>query len=125
MNAKLASIVRGRPVTPVLSPVVQRVAPGASGAQHQTSRSLPSTLRPPYRHCIRVNATRDESPSASIDEAKLREEIIKIEVTEPVVEQKAENAALTVAAAVAFGAGIWAVLGRAKAEGEIFSIWDF
>lgn len=34
------------------------------------------------------------------------------------MEQSAESAALPVAAAAVFGAGIWAVLGHAKAEGE-------
>jgi hypothetical protein len=114
------------------------VAPvGASLAKEQqnSNSSSNSPLRSRYRQCIKAQSTRDDS-SASIDEAKLRKELIKIEVAEPVVEQKAESAALTVAAAAAFGAGIWAVLGRAKAEGKeksidsrlitlILSIWIF
>jgi hypothetical protein len=52
------------------------------------------------------------------EDVELVEEIRKIEIVEPEVERKAESAALTVAAAVAFGAGIWAVLGRTKAEGK-------
>lgn len=51
-------------------------------------------------------------------EAELFEEIKRIEIAEPEAERKAESAALTVGAAVAFGAGIWAVLGRTKAEGK-------
>jgi len=124
MNAKPTNISRSRPVAPALSPVVQRVAPaGASLAKQQqnSSGSSRSPIKSHYGHCIRAQNTRDDS-SASIDEAKLREEIIKIEVVEPVVEQKAESAALTVAAAAAFGAGIWAVLGRGKAEGKRKSI---
>jgi hypothetical protein len=123
MNANLASIGRSRPITPALSPVVQRVAPGgASLTKHQqnTITSLRNPTRRHHRQCITAQSTRDDSPTASIDEAKLRKEIIKIEVTEPVVEQRAESAALTVAAAAAFGAGIWAVLGRGKAEGKTF-----
>lgn len=122
MNAILPNVVRSRPVSSVFSPVVHHVASRRASLatqQQNSSTSSRSSLRIPHRRCIIVQNASDESPSASIDEAKLREEIIKIEVTEPVVEQKAESAALTVAAAAAFGAGIWAVLGRAKAEGKI------
>ena len=65
----------------------------------------------------RAQNSRDDA-SASIDEAKLIKEIQKIEVLEPEVEERAESAALIVAAAAVFGAGIWAVLGKAKAEGK-------
>jgi hypothetical protein len=121
MNSNLANIARSRPVAAALSPVVRRVAPGGARLAQQQQYSSGSSripLRPRYRQYVSAQGTADESASASIDEAKLREEIIKIEVIEPVVEQKAESAALTVAAAAAFGAGIWAVLGRGKAEGK-------
>ena len=67
--------------------------------------------------------SRREDASASIDEAteteaELIKEIKRIEVDEPELEAGAESAALTVAAATAFGAGIWAILGKAKGEGE-------
>lgn len=45
-------------------------------------------------------------------------EIEMIEVDEPLLEKGAEIAALTVAGSAAFGAVIWAVLGKTKAEGE-------
>lgn len=63
----------------------------------------------------RAQSSRDDT-TASIDEPGLRKEIQKLEVLEPEMEQSAESAALPVAAAVVFGAGIWAVLGHAKAE---------
>lgn len=48
-------------------------------------------------------------------------EIEMIEVDEPLLEKGAETAALTVAGSAAFGALIWAVLGKTKAEGEYFT----
>ena len=45
-------------------------------------------------------------------------EIEMIEVDEPLLEKGAETAALTVAGSAAFGAVIWAVWGKTKAEGE-------
>lgn len=57
------------------------------------------------------------SNNGSVDEAILREEINKIEIKEPEIESEGENAALNVAAATAFGAAIWAVLGKSKGEG--------
>ena len=77
------------------------------------------------RRCCRVDAFKDKAAasSASIDDAEMLQELQNVEVLEPVVEQKAESAALTVAAATAFGAGIWAVLGKAKAEGVCFVLY--
>ena len=48
-------------------------------------------------------------------------EIEMIEVDEPLLEKGAETAALTVAGSAAFGALIWAVLGKTKAEGAYLS----
>ena len=48
-------------------------------------------------------------------------EIEMIEVDEPLIEKGAEIAALTVAGSAAFGALIWAVLGKTKADGEYFA----
>lgn len=66
-----------------------------------------------------LKASRDDD-IASTEEASrekaLREELELIEVKEPLAEESAEAASLTVAAAVAFGAGIWAILGKNKAE---------
>jgi hypothetical protein len=64
-------------------------------------------------------ASLDEGPAAAAAarEAELRREVELVEVLEPEVERSAEGAAATVAAAVAFGAGVWATLGRAKGEG--------
>lgn len=56
-------------------------------------------------------------PSRSNQES----EIEMIEVDEPLLEKGAETAALTVAGSAAFGALIWAVLGKTKAEGEYFT----
>lgn len=51
------------------------------------------------------------------------DELERIEVLEPEIESGAENAALTVIASTAFGALIWAVLGKTKAEGELSFWW--
>ena len=68
-----------------------------------------------------LNRSSNEDSTASIDEplydTGLIEELEKVEVAEPEVEQRAENAAIYVGAAVAFGAAVWLVLGRTKAEG--------
>lgn len=73
-----------------------------------------------------AQASRDEGAGAgggsggTVVDATAEREALKslelLEVTEPAVEERAESAALAVAAAVAFGAGVWAVLGRQKGE---------
>jgi hypothetical protein len=63
-----------------------------------------------------VSASADDLTVSQRDE-QLIAEVTRIEVLEPIVEEKGESAALAVAAAVAFGAGVWALLGRAKGEG--------
>lgn len=69
----------------------------------------------------------NEDSTASVDElpndSGLLEELEKVEIAEPEAEQKAENAAIYVGAAVAFGAAIWLVLGRTKAEGKLGHSW--
>jgi len=67
-------------------------------------------------------SARDDA-SASVDEAQTAEsdllkEIKILEVDEPELEEGAENAALTVGLAMAFGAAVWAVLGKTKGEGR-------
>ena len=64
----------------------------------------------------------NEDSTASVDglsnDSGLLKELEKVEIAEPEAEQKAENAAIYVGAAVAFGAAVWLVLGRTKAEGK-------
>ena len=72
-------------------------------------------------HRLPALASQDDA-SASLDDAVAAESDIiraveQLEVEEPALEQSAESAAAAVAAAFAFGAGVWAVLGRAKGEG--------
>jgi TerC family integral membrane protein len=80
---------------------------------------VPSWLSKRAESRVTLFATRD-SANASVDEplseAELRREVQRLELEEPAFEAGAESAALTVAAASVFGAGIWAVLGKTKAE---------
>eukprot|EP00887_Chlorella_sp_A99_P008179 scaffold12.g8179.t1 len=55
-------------------------------------------------------------PSMSKTEKEALKTMQRLEVSEPMVEERAESAALSVGAAVAFGAGVWAVLGHQKGE---------
>jgi len=56
----------------------------------------------------------------SIDEDALIIELDLLDVTEPIAESRAENALAIIAAAFAFGAGVWAVLGPTKGQ-EFFA----
>lgn len=80
---------------------------------------LSQTFSSRYLNHERCHGTRDDA-AASTDETLFEKEISErlelIEVEEPLAEGRAESASLTVAAAVLFGAGIWAVLGGGKAE---------
>lgn len=64
-----------------------------------------------------ASASLDDAAGPSVAEADLIAAVEQLEVEEPLLEQSAESAAAAVAAAFAFGAGVWAVLGKAKGEG--------
>lgn len=93
---------------------------GASGVlprrQRRQQRPVPARARPD------TLASRDDPPaptsspssrSRDEEESAIRQ-IERLEVEEPMVEERAEGAASAVIAALAFGAGVWAVMGEQK-----------
>lgn len=73
---------------------------------------------PDLKHSSKISAlgSRDDATASADDLVLAEKELQRIEVEEPLVEEKGENAAGIVAAAVAFGAGVWAVLGQTKGQ---------
>ena len=102
-----------RSITAPLPP--QQVAATRGGSlrqqqQRQQRRRLPIALAAGEESLASCDDPPPPQPSAAQQEAALQQ----LEVEEPLAEERAETAALAVAAGVGFGLGVWALLGPDK-----------